>query len=148
MSRRAESRGGTLSGFVRQGVENAMRRMLCKSKIHRAVLTGADLHYVGSLTVDRDLLEAADLVEYEKVQVVNINNGARLETYVIPGARGTGAMQLNGAAARLGMPGDPVIVISYGELEDSELEGFAPRVVFVDEKNRPVAIEKLAEGAA
>jgi aspartate 1-decarboxylase len=123
-----------------------MRRTLCKSKIHRAVLTGADIHYMGSLTVDRDLMDAADLVEYEQVQVVNVNNGARLETYVIGGPRGTGVMQLNGAAARLGVPGDSVIVISYAQYEDAELEGIAPRVVFVDERNRPVAVEALAEG--
>lgn len=113
-----------------------MRRTMCKSKIHRAVLTGADLHYEGSLTVDRELMDAADLREFEKVQVVNVNNGARLETYVIEGARGTGVMQLNGAAARLGMPGDHVIVISYGEFEEAELAGFAPRIVFVDDGNR------------
>ncbi len=116
---------------------------MCKSKIHRAVLTGADLHYQGSLTVDRDLMECANLREFEKVQVVNVNNGARLETYVIAGERGSGAMQLNGAAARLGMAGDHVIVISYAEYEDAELDGFEPKVVFVDEKNRPVAARKL-----
>ena len=113
-----------------------MRRTMCKSKIHRAVLTGADLHYEGSLTVDRDLMDAADLREFEKVQVVNVNNGARLETYVIEGARGTGVMQLNGAAARLGMPGDHVIVIGYADFEESELADFAPRIVFVGEGNR------------
>jgi aspartate 1-decarboxylase len=114
-----------------------MRRSMCKSKIHRATLTGADLHYEGSLTVDRDLMDAADLRAFEKVQVVNVNNGARLETYVIEGARGSGTVQLNGAAARLGMPGDLVIVISYGDFDDAELTaGFAPRVVFVDGRNR------------
>ena len=113
-----------------------MRRTMCKSKIHRAVLTGADLHYEGSLTVDRDLMDAADLREYEKVQVVNVNNGARLETYVIEGARGTGVMQLNGAAARLGMPGDHVIVIGYADYEEEELADFAPQIVFVGEGNR------------
>lgn len=113
-----------------------MRRTMCKSKIHRGVLTGADLHYEGSLTVDRDLMDAADLREFEKVQVVNVNNGARLETYVIEGARGTGTLQLNGAAARLGMPGDHVIVISYAEYEEAELEAFAPRLVFLDGSNR------------
>ncbi|HEY0972496.1 MAG TPA: aspartate 1-decarboxylase [Gemmatimonadales bacterium] len=109
---------------------------MCKSKIHRAVLTGADLHYEGSLTVDRDLMDAADLREFEKVQVVNVNNGARLETYVIEGERGSGTLQLNGAAARLGMPGDHVIVISYADFEESELEDFEPRIVFVDAGNR------------
>ena len=113
-----------------------MRRTMCKSKIHRGVLTGADLHYEGSLTVDRDLMDAADLREFEKVQVVNVNNGARLETYVIEGERGTGTLQLNGAAARLGMPGDHVIVISYAEYEEAELAEFAPRLVFVENGNR------------
>ncbi len=112
-----------------------MRRTLCKSKIHRAVVTGADVHYEGSFTIDRDLMDAADLVPYERIQVVNVNNGARLETYVIEGARGSGTMQLNGAAARLGAVGDHVIVISYAEYEESELENHEPRKVFVDERN-------------
>ena len=116
-----------------------MRRTLCKSKIHRATLTGADLHYEGSCTVDRDLMDAADLLPFEKVQVVNVNTGARLETYVIEGPRASGTVQLNGAAARLGMPGDLVIIISYAEYEDDELdEAFAPRIVFVDAENRRV----------
>ena len=126
-----------------------MRRTLCKSKIHRATLTGADLHYEGSLTVDRDLMDAADMLAFEKVQVVNVNTGARLETYVIEGARGSGTIQLNGAAARLGMPGDLVIVISYGEYEDHELKDFAPRIVFVDAKNRrcePHSAHEAEEG--
>ncbi|HEU4631266.1 MAG TPA: aspartate 1-decarboxylase [Gemmatimonadaceae bacterium] len=113
-----------------------MRRTMCKSKIHRAVLTGADLHYEGSLTVDRDLMDAADLREFEKVQVVNVNNGARLETYVIEGPRGTGTLQLNGAAARLGMPGDHVIVISYAEYDEAELEDFEPRIILMTDGNR------------
>ena len=115
-----------------------MRRTLCKSKIHRATLTGADLHYEGSCTVDRDLMDAADLRPFEKVQVVNVNTGARLETYVIEGARGSGVVQLNGAAARLGMPGDLVIVISYADYEDAELDGYEPIVVHVDTANRAV----------
>lgn len=109
---------------------------MCKSKLHRAVLTGADVHYEGSLTVDRDLMDAADLLPFEKVQVVNVNNGARLQTYVIEGERGSGTVQLNGAAARLGVVGDHVIVISYAEYEEAELEGFEPQVVFLDERNR------------
>jgi aspartate 1-decarboxylase len=114
-----------------------MRRTMCKSKIHRGVLTGADLHYEGSITIDRDLMDAADLREFEKVQVVNVNNGARLETYVIEGAKGTGTIQLNGAAARLGHPGDHVIVISYADYEEAELaDAFEPKVVFVDAQNR------------
>ena len=113
-----------------------MRRTMCKSKIHRGILTGADLHYEGSLTLDRDLMEAADILPFEKVQVVNVNNGARLETYVIEGERGSGTIQLNGAAARLGAVGDHVIVISYADYDESELEDFEPKLVFVDEKNR------------
>jgi aspartate 1-decarboxylase len=113
-----------------------MRRTMCKSKIHRGILTGADLHYEGSLTLDRDLMEAADILPYEKVQVVNVNNGARFETYVIEGERGSGTIQLNGAAARLGAVGDHVIVISYAEYDEDELEGFEPKLVFVDERNR------------
>jgi aspartate 1-decarboxylase len=114
-----------------------MRRTMCKSKIHRATITGADLNYVGSLTVDRDLMDAADLLAYEQVHLVNVNNGARLVTYVIEGERGTGIIQLNGAAARLGAPGDIVIVLGYGEYDDAELRGgFNPKIVFVDAKNR------------
>jgi aspartate 1-decarboxylase len=115
-----------------------MQRHLMKSKIHRATITSADLHYEGSLTVDEDLLEEADLVTYEEIQVVNVNNGARFSTYVIPGPRGSGVVQLNGAAARLGMPGDIVILISYGVFEDAEIERYSPRVVFVDAQNRAV----------
>jgi aspartate 1-decarboxylase len=114
-----------------------MRRILCKSKIHRATLTGADLNYEGSLTVDRALMDAADMLPYERVQVVNINNGARLETYIIPGAPGSGVVQLNGAGARLGAPGDLVILMTYAEYEDDEVdEQFSPRVVLVDERNQ------------
>ena len=115
-----------------------MRRTMSKSKIHRAVLTGADVHYEGSITIDAELMEAADLLPYEKVQVVNVNNGARLETYVIEGERASGTVQLNGAAARLGVPGDHVIVISYAEYDEAELSAFTPKVVFVDERNRIV----------
>jgi aspartate 1-decarboxylase len=114
-----------------------MRRSLCKSKIHRATLTGADLNYEGSLTVDRALMDAADMLPYERVQVVNVNNGARLETYLIPGDAGSGTVQLNGAGARLGAPGDIVILMTYAEYDDSELaDGFAPTVVLVDAQNR------------
>src|ERR1041384_4232979 len=109
-----------------------MRRRMMKSKIHRATVTDADLHYVGSITVDRDLMDAADLVEFEQVAVVDIDNGARLETYVIEGPRGSGAICLNGAAARLVAPGDRVILISYADYEDSELATNAPRIVHVD----------------
>ena len=118
-----------------------MRRTMCKSKIHRATLTGADLHYVGSLTVDRDLMDAADMMPYEQVHVVNVNNGNRLVTYIIEGERGSGTVQLNGAAARLGAPGDVVIVITYAEYDDADLRsGFEPRVVFVNDENRQVEV--------
>ena len=118
-----------------------MRRTMCKSKIHRATLTGADLHYVGSLTVDRDLMDAADMRPYEQVHVVNVNNGNRLVTYIIEGERGSGTVQLNGAAARLGAPGDIVIVITYAEYDEKELDvDFEPKVVFVDDRNRQVSL--------
>ncbi len=123
-----------------------MQRHLMKSKIHRATITSADLHYEGSLTVDEDLLDAADLLEHEEVQVVNVNNGARFSTYVIPGPRGSGVIQLNGAAARLGMAGDLVIVISYGVFEAAEAARHTPTVVFVDERNRIVRPTLRAEG--
>lgn len=122
-----------------------MQRHLMKSKIHRATITSADLHYEGSLTVDQDLLDAADLLNYEEIQVVNVNNGARFTTYVIPGPRGSGVVQLNGAAARLGLPGDVVILIAYGVIEDEEAQRFVPRVVFVDEQNRIVRPQLRAE---
>lgn len=122
-----------------------MRRRLMKSKIHRATITSADLHYEGSLTLDRDLMAEADLVEFEEIQVVNVNNGQRFSTYVIPGVAGSGVVQLNGAAARLGMVGDLVILIAYGDYEDGELSGYRPAVVFVDGANRivrpPLAME-------
>lgn len=117
-----------------------MRRTMMKSKIHRATVTEANLHYVGSLTVDAQLMEQADLLAYEKVQVVNISNGARFETYVIEGQRDSGTFTLNGAAARLVQPGDKLIVISYAELEDEEARRHQPTVVFVDEHNRVTRI--------
>ena len=113
-----------------------MRRTMMKSKLHRATVTQADLHYVGSLTLDRDLMDAADLLPNEKIQVVDIDNGARLETYVIPGERGSGVVCMNGAAARLVSPGDLVIIISYAELEDAEAQSWEPRAVLVDANNR------------
>ena len=118
-----------------------MRRTMLKSKIHRGRVTGSDLHYVGSITIDPDLLEAADIRENEQVHVVDIDNGARLVTYAIPGARGSGDLQLNGAAARLVHPGDTVIVISYAEVEDAELDGYVPVVVHVDDHNAIVAVD-------
>ena len=113
-----------------------MRRRMMKSKIHRATVTDANLNYVGSITIDRELMELGDLLEYEQVAVVDIDNGARFETYVIEGERGTGTICLNGAAARLVQPGDKVIIISYGEYEDTELEDFEPTIVHVDTGNR------------
>jgi aspartate 1-decarboxylase len=115
-----------------------MRRRIMKSKIHRATITAADLHYEGSLTLDVDLMAGADLVEFEEIQVVNVNNGQRFATYVIPGPAGSGVVQLNGAAARLGMVGDLVILIAYGDFEESELAGHKPKIVFVDAANHPV----------
>ncbi len=112
-----------------------MRRRMMKSKVHRATVTDADLHYVGSITVDADLMAAADLVEYEQVAVVDIDNGSRLETYVIAGAPGSGSICLNGAAARLVSPGDKVIIISYADFDEAELATYTPRVVHVDTAN-------------
>lgn len=113
-----------------------MKRTMCKSKIHRATVTDADLNYEGSITVDPELLEAADILPYEHVHVVNVNNGARFETYAIEGQRGAGEIVVNGAAARLVQPGDKVIILSYGVYEAEELEAFEPKLVFVDEQNR------------
>lgn len=114
---------------------------MCKSKIHRATITEADLNYQGSLTVDEDLLDAAGIRVYEKVAIVNINNGARLETYTIRGERGSGTICLNGAAARLGHAGDKIIIITYAQFSPEELPAdYEPRVVHVDESNRIRAI--------
>lgn len=115
-------------------------RTMMKSKIHRATVTDANLNYVGSITIDTDLLEAADIRPYEQVAVVNINNGERFETYAIEGAPGSGDMCLNGAAARLAQPGDLIIVITYAQYDEAELEGFEPTVVHVDEANRAVRV--------
>jgi aspartate 1-decarboxylase len=111
-------------------------RIMMKSKIHRATVTQADLHYVGSVTLDAALMEAADLLEGEQVAIVDITNGARIETYVIPGERGSGVIGINGAAAHLVHPGDLVILISYGQYDEAELMTYQPRVVFVDDRNR------------
>jgi len=115
-----------------------MQRTMCKGKVHRATVTQANLNYVGSITIDQDLLDAADIYAYEKVQVVNINNGARLETYTIAGARGSGVICLNGAAARLAAEGDIVIIISYGQYDNQEIRSLEPRLVFVDADNHIV----------
>ena len=109
-----------------------MLRTMMKSKIHRATVTQADLHYVGSVTVDEDLLDAADLLPGELVHVVDVTNGARLETYTIAGERGSGVLGINGAAAHLVHPGDLVILIAYAQLDDAEARAFVPSVVFVD----------------
>jgi len=114
---------------------------MLKSKIHRATVTHADLHYVGSVTVDEDLLDAADLLPGEQVAIVDITNGARLETYVIPGERGSGVIGINGAAAHLVHPGDLVILISYAQMDETEAKGHLPRVVHVDRSNRMVSID-------
>ncbi|MEJ2856759.1 MULTISPECIES: aspartate 1-decarboxylase [unclassified Saccharothrix] len=113
-----------------------MLRTMLKSKIHRATVTQADLHYVGSVTVDVDLMEAADLLPGEMVAIVDVTNGARLETYVIPGERGTGVIGINGAAAHLVKPGDLVILIAYGQMDDAEARAYQPKVVFVDADNK------------
>ncbi|MFF3852044.1 aspartate 1-decarboxylase [Micromonospora sp. NPDC002575] len=117
-----------------------MFRTMLKSKIHRATVTQADLHYVGSVTVDEDLLDAADLLPGEQVAIVDVTNGARLETYVIPGERGSGVIGINGAAAHLVHPGDLVILISYGQFDDAEARVYRPRVVHVDAANRVVEL--------
>ncbi|HEY2283546.1 MAG TPA: aspartate 1-decarboxylase [Solirubrobacteraceae bacterium] len=108
-----------------------MQRVMLKSKIHRATITDCDLHYVGSITIDPDLLEAADILEHEQVHVVDVDNGARFETYTIGGVRGSGEIKVNGAAARLVHRGDTIIVISYGQYDQAELERYEPRVVHV-----------------
>lgn len=113
-----------------------MLRTMCKGKIHRATVTQADLNYVGSITIDQDLLDAANIYPYELVQVVNLNNGSRLETYTIPGARGSGVICLNGAAARLTAVGDLVIIISYAQCTEEEIRNLQPHVAFVDENNK------------
>ncbi|TLQ42964.1 aspartate 1-decarboxylase [Streptomyces marianii] len=116
-----------------------MLRSMMKSKIHRATVTQADLHYVGSVTVSADLMEAADLLPGEQVDIVDIDNGARLTTYVIEGPRDSGVIGINGAAARLISPGDLVILIAYGMVAEDEARTLRPRVVFVDEHNRVVS---------
>jgi aspartate 1-decarboxylase len=116
-----------------------MQRFMLKSKIHRATLTGTDLDYEGSITIDRSLLEAADIVPGEQVHVLNLSNAARIVTYVIEAPAGSGIVLLNGPAARLGMPGDKVVVISYCSVATEEIGSFSPRVVRVDQQNRPLS---------
>jgi aspartate 1-decarboxylase len=107
-----------------------------KSKIHRATITQADVHYIGSIAIDEDLMEAANLLEFEKVHVLNINNGERLETYVIKGKRGSGTISLNGAAARKAVPGDLIIIVSYASMDFNEARTFQPTVIFPDSNNK------------
>jgi aspartate 1-decarboxylase len=119
-----------------------MQRVMLKSKIHRATVTDCDLHYVGSITVDAVLLDAADILEHEQVHVVDIDNGARFETYTIAGARGSGEIKLNGAAARLVHSGDTIIVISYAQYDEVDLEHYEPKVVHVQAKtNRIITVD-------
>lgn len=118
-----------------------MQRFMLHSKIHRATVTQADLHYVGSLTIDRDLMDAADLIPGQQVDVVDVDSGARLTTYAIEGEPGSGIVCVNGAAARLVHPGDTVIVIAYAAMEDSEARDAEPQVVFVDDRNRIIEID-------
>ena len=117
-----------------------MIRVMLKSKIHRATVTQADLHYVGSISIDRELMDAADLLEGEQVVIADITNGARLETYAIPAPAGSGTIGINGAAAHLVREGDLVIIMSYAMVEDSEARRLKPRVVHVDAKNRIVTL--------
>ena len=122
-----------------------MFRKMLKSKIHRATVTQADLHYVGSCTIDADLMESADLLEGEQIDVVDIDNGNRLTTYCITGERGSGIISINGAAARLISPGDLVILIGYGMMTDEEARTYQPKVIFVDGDNR---IQELGDDPA
>lgn len=116
-----------------------------KSKIHRATVTEANIDYIGSVTISEDLMDAADILAYEQVHVLDVDNGSRLVTYAIPGPRGEGVICLNGAAARLVAVGDKVIIISYATLNEAELRGFQPRLVFVDANNRVVKTEDTVE---
>src|SRR5947209_12509153 len=118
-----------------------MQRTMMKSKIHRAIVTDCDLHYVGSITIDEDLLDAADIREFEQVAVVDIDNGARFETYTIAGERGSGDMKVNGAAARLVHRGDTIIVISYGIYDPEDLDHYVPRVVHVNQLNQITSVD-------
>ena len=120
-----------------------MQRTLLHGKIHRATVTGADLDYVGSISLDRSLINAAGLFEWERVQVVDVTNGARLETYVIPAPAGSGVVQLNGAAAHLVSVGDKVIIMAYGQMAEAEARGFQPTVVHVDAENQ---VTEVVEG--
>ncbi|HWH10120.1 MAG TPA: aspartate 1-decarboxylase [Solirubrobacteraceae bacterium] len=119
---------------------------MLKAKIHRATVTDCDLHYVGSITIDPDLLEAGEILEHEQVAVVDVDNGARFETYTIAGARGSREIKVNGAAARLVHRGDTIIVISYAQYDEAELVDYRPRVVHVDAENEITAVDDRASG--
>lgn len=125
-----------------------MRRFMLKSKVHRAKITGAELHYEGSLSLDLALMEAANLLPFEKIEVYNVSNGARFSTYVIPAPKYSGEVRLNGAAARLGAVGDIIIIASYGIFEEEELKDYRPLLVYVDENNqiREIKREMVIEG--
>lgn len=120
-----------------------MKREMFKSKIHRATVTDANLHYEGSITIDKNLMDLANIKTYEKVDIYNITNGARFSTYTIDGKRGSGEICLNGAAARMVQPGDMVIIVSYGLYDEEELENHNPIVIQVDEKNRPINKDRI-----
>jgi aspartate 1-decarboxylase len=122
-----------------------MRRTMLKSKLHRATVTGSDLHYVGSITIDPELLEAGDILENEQVHVLDVDNGARFETYTIAGERGSGEVKINGAAARLVHTGDTVIVVSYADYDEQELDEYEPRVVHVDQGNNIVDVNAVVK---
>jgi aspartate 1-decarboxylase len=123
-----------------------MERKMLKSKIHRATVTGADLHYEGSVTIDKDLMEAADIIPYEAVAIWNVTNGSRLETYAIEGERGSGVICLNGAAARLVAPKDLVIIASFVSMPEEEAIGHEPKLVFVDDRNRMLPTRREVAG--
>lgn len=120
-----------------------MQRIMLRSKIHRATVTQADLHYEGSCGIDEDLLEAADIKEFEKIELYNINNGERFSTYAIRGARGSGEISLNGAAARRAHLGDLLIICTYGSMSDEDAASYVPKIVFVDDKNRITGLKKM-----
>jgi aspartate 1-decarboxylase len=122
-----------------------MNRQMLKSKIHRARITASDLHYVGSITIDPELLEASDILQHELVHVLDVDNGARFETYTIAGERGSGEMKVNGAAARLVRTGDTIIVVSYASYDQRELEKYEPTVVHVDHHNEIVEVNSVVD---
>jgi len=122
-----------------------MHRIMLKSKIHRVKITGSDLHYEGSLSLDIELMEAADLIPFEKIEVYNISNGARFSTYVIPAERHSGEVRLNGAAARLGHEGDLIIIASYATYTEEEIKEYKPKLVYVDEFNRITSVKTSGE---